>query len=165
MAIGFSSAPAPTPSICSRKQADAWTHRAAIATNAVTGIDVLFGAVGAAGDWLLVGQQVIAAGRGGRGANTPAPPPGKVYAFKRGGDGAYAFAATILSPEQDPAGDNFGSAISMTPTAALIGASGQSSRAGLVHEFELDANGGGRGRAVSRRRASDRTRRSGRALF
>ena len=124
------------------KQADAWTHRAAIATTAVAGAEnVQFGSIGAAGDWLLIGQQVIAGGRGGRGANTPPPPAGKVYAFKRGGDGAYAFTTTVVSPEQDPAGDNFGSAIALTATTALIGASGQSARAGLVHEFELDASG------------------------
>ncbi|MBK9243172.1 MAG: choice-of-anchor B family protein [Acidobacteria bacterium] len=128
------------------KRSGAWTHSGVIANSAVTGAEgVQFSAIGAAGDWLFVGQQVMLGGRrgGGPGAAAtaaPALPAGKVFAFKRGADGQYAFVSTLTAPDQ-PAGDGFGASIAMSASSALIGAVGQNNRAGLVHEFELDAAG------------------------
>ena len=123
------------------KQGTAWTHVAQIESSAVTGAEnVQFGAMGASGDWLLIGQQAAFAGRRG-GANAPAVPQGKVYAFKRNASGGYDFQSTLTSPEQETAGDGFGSAIAIAGNTALIGAAGHGSRAGLVHEFELNASG------------------------
>jgi choice-of-anchor B domain-containing protein len=107
---------------------------------------VQFGAVGVSGDWLMIGHVVAGGGRrgGGRGragANAPPQPPGKVYVFKRGADGAFVFRTTLGSPEQETAGDGFGSAIVVSGTTALIGANGHAGRAGLVHEFEADTAG------------------------
>jgi choice-of-anchor B domain-containing protein len=130
------------------KQGSDWTHAGSIAASAVTAEDVSFGnAVAASGDWLLVGQQVNLGGRGGRrggrggGENAPPPPAGKVYAFRSGANGQYTFASTIVSPDDETAGDGFGSAIALTGDTALIGAAGQSNRAGVVHEFTVDAAG------------------------
>ncbi len=126
------------------KQGATWTHAASIEPAVVPAAEgVSFGAVAASGDWLLVGQAVVLGGRGGRGGGTNAPPPpaGKVYAFKRTASGGYSYAATIVSPEQESAGDGFGAAIAVSGHSALISAVGHGSRAGLVHEFELDANG------------------------
>ncbi|MEZ5320190.1 MAG: choice-of-anchor B family protein [Vicinamibacterales bacterium] len=127
------------------RQGSTWTHAGAVTTAAVSGgTDVQFGAVAASGDWLLVGQQVAGGGRGRRGGrggqNAPPPPAGKVYAFKRTG-AAFTYQATLASPDQDNAGDGFGSAIALSGTTALIGASGQTNRAGVVHEFDLDGSG------------------------
>jgi choice-of-anchor B domain-containing protein len=130
------------------RQGTSWTHAGVVLTSAVAPDGVQFGAVAASGDWLLVGQQVAGGGRGrgrggrGRGGEAAPPPPaGKVYAFKRGANGEYAYTTTITSPDQNTAGDAFGSAIAMTGTTALIGANGQTDRAGVVHEFEVDAAG------------------------
>lgn len=124
------------------KQGVSWTHRAAVEPTAVTGAeDVVFGAVGASGDWLLVAQQVQLLGGRGRGANAPPPPSGKVYAFKRNGSGGYDFHSIVTSPEKESAGDGFGSAIAVSGTSALIGAAGHANRAGLVHEFEVGQDG------------------------
>ncbi len=129
------------------RQGSTWTHAGHVASGAVTGVEnVQFGAVGASGDWLFVGQQVAFGGRrgggGGRGgANAPPPPAGKVYVFKRDAAGQYALATTLVSPDPEPVGDGFGSAIAVSGSSAMIGASGQSNRAGVVHEFELDAAG------------------------
>ncbi len=123
-----------------------WTHASTIEAGAIPGEDVQFGAVAADGDWLLVGQRVAGGGRGrggqGRGnADATPQPPGRVYALRAAADGRYAHAATLVSPDPESAGDNFGSAIAMSGGAALIGASGQASRAGVVHEFAVDAAG------------------------
>src|SRR4029453_3232763 len=110
------------------------------------------GVVASAGDWLLIGKEVPGAGRGrgfvpvttagGGGPKAPGQPAGAVYAFKRDANGQYAYHSTIASLDaSSSAGDSFGSAIVMNGTTALIGASGQSSRAGIVHEFALDADG------------------------
>ncbi len=128
------------------KRGGTWTHAGQIENAAVTGGEgVQFAAVGASGDWLFVGQQVMLAGRRGGGPGAPGAaatplPAGKVYAFKRAADGRYAFASTLTALDQ-PAGDGFGAAIAMSGSSALIGAVGQNNRAGLVHEFELDAAG------------------------
>ncbi len=125
----------------------AWTHAGSVDAATVTGAEnVQFGAIGAAGDWLLVGQQPPGFGRRGGGpgrggANAPPQPAGKVYVFKRDSSGGYAYTATLTSPDQNSEGDGFGSAIAMTGTTAVIGASGQANRAGVVHEFELGASG------------------------
>jgi len=122
-----------------------WTYRSTIAASAVPGENVQFGSAAADGQWLLVGQRVAGGGRGrggrGRGADETPQAPGRVYALRRAADGQYAHAATLVSPDPDSAGDGFGSAIAMSGGAALIGASGQASRAGVVHEFTVDAAG------------------------
>jgi choice-of-anchor B domain-containing protein len=110
-----------------------------------------FGAIAASGDWLLIGKEVaggrgrggpITAGAGGRGGPGPAQPAGAVYAFKRAGNGQYAYHSTIASAADAAAaaGDRFGSAVAVSGTTALIGASGQNSGAGVVHEFAVDAD-------------------------
>ncbi|HEX5070202.1 MAG TPA: hypothetical protein VFV78_08285, partial [Vicinamibacterales bacterium] len=109
-------------------------------------------AIAASGDWLLVGKE-LAGGRGrggpisaapgqGRAGNAPPQPAGAVYAFKRGANGQYAYHSTIAAPDAAAsAGDRFGSAIALAGGTALIGASGQSSGAGIVHEFAVDTDG------------------------
>lgn len=131
------------------KRSGTWTHAGQVESTAVAAEGVQFSTLGAAGEWLLVGQQVVLAGgrRGGgpggqTGANAPALPAGKVYAFKRGADGTYALAATLTGSDQDGAGDGFGASIAMSGTSTLISAIGQANRAGVVHEFELNAAGG-----------------------
>jgi choice-of-anchor B domain-containing protein len=119
-----------------------WTLASTIEASAVEGENVRFGAIGASGDWLLVGQQVAGGGRRGRGRGrggdaTPLP-TGKVYAFQRGANGQYALAMTLTSPDQETAGDGFGSAVAMSGTTALVGAAGQANRAGVVHEWALE---------------------------
>jgi choice-of-anchor B domain-containing protein len=129
------------------KQGTNWAPVGAIANTAVTGGEnVMFAAMSAAGDWLFVGQQVVLAGRRGggppaAGAAAPAAPAGKVYVFKRDAAGQYAFATSLTGPEATAAGDGFGAAISLSGTSALVSAVGQNSRAGVVHEFEIDAAG------------------------
>lgn len=129
------------------KQGTAWTHKGAVPSSAVTGGDnVQFASMAAAGDWLMVGQQVALAGRRGggppaAGAAAPAVPGGKVYAFKRDGAGQYTLATTLTGPEATAAGDGFGAAIAIAGSSVLISAVGQNNRAGVVHEFELDAAG------------------------
>jgi choice-of-anchor B domain-containing protein len=129
------------------KQGAAWTHAGVVESTAVAGVEgVQFSAIAASGDWLFVSQQVVlAAGRRGGGAGdaaaAPAVPSGKVYAFKRGAEGQYTLASTITSPDPNSAGDGFGASLAVSGTSALIGAVGQNNRAGMVHEFELDAAG------------------------
>jgi hypothetical protein len=50
-------------------------------------------------------------------------------------------ATTLIGPEATAAGDGFGAAIALSGSSALVSAVGQNSRAGVVHEFELDAAG------------------------
>ena len=122
------------------KRGTNWTHTGKIEPSAVTGAEnVQFGAIGAAGDWLLAAQpvQLLA----GRGANATPPPAGRVYAFKRNAAGTYDFQSIITSPEKETAGDGFGSAIAVSGTSVLIGSAGHANRAGLVHEFELGQDG------------------------
>jgi len=127
------------------KRGTAWTHAGVVANSLVAGGDnVQFASMSAAGDWLLVGQQVVLAGRrgGGPGGEAAAPAPaGKVYAFKRGTDGQYAFSTTLMGPDANAAGDGFGAAIAMLGPSALVSAVGQNNRAGVVYEFELDGTG------------------------
>ena len=124
------------------------TPAAAPATNVAR-----FGtAIAAAGDWLLVGKEVVggrgrgipqAAPGGGRaGGPAPAAPSGAVFAFKRSGSGQYAYHATIASAAADAAGDRFGTSVALAGTMAIIGAPGQASGSGVVHEFGLDAADG-----------------------
>ncbi|HSK41188.1 MAG TPA: FG-GAP repeat protein, partial [Arenibaculum sp.] len=96
------------------RQGTTWTHVGKVEPTAVTGAEnVQFGAIGASGDWLFVGQTVVLGGRGGRGAGANAAPPpfGRVYAFKRNASGGYDYSATLASPEIEASGDGFGSAI------------------------------------------------------
>ncbi|HUF47499.1 MAG TPA: choice-of-anchor B family protein [Vicinamibacterales bacterium] len=123
-----------------------WAHASTIEASAVEGDNVRFGAIGAGSDWLLVGQPALGGGRGrggrGRGSADATPQPaGRVYAFKRDASGPYRYQTTLTSPDPDSQGDNFGASIVMAGTMALIGASGQASRAGVVHEFSVDAAG------------------------
>jgi choice-of-anchor B domain-containing protein len=141
-----------------RKSGGTWSLAGSVLASAVptsslpgaAGPDAMvrFGAVAASDDWLLVGKAVSGGGRGrgargrGRGGEPPPPPPaGAVFAFKRGADGQFAYQATITSAETETAGDNFGSAVVLSGTQAIIGASGQADRAGVVHELGLDADG------------------------
>jgi choice-of-anchor B domain-containing protein len=83
-------------------------------------------------------------GGGGRGGGEapPALPAGAVYAFKRDASGQYAYHSTLTSADAaSQAGNGFGAAIAVSENAALIAAIGQGERAGVVHEFELDADG------------------------
>ena len=127
------------------KSATSWTHAGVIESTLVTGVDnVQFGAVGASGDWLLVGQAAVFVGRRGGGpggANAAPVPPGRVYVFKRNASRGYDYQAALTSPESDTAGDGFGSAIAASGSTALIGSAGFGNRAGLVHEFELNQSG------------------------
>jgi choice-of-anchor B domain-containing protein len=128
------------------KRGQQWVHASTIDARAVTGDTARFGAVAAAGDWILVGRPAVGGGRGGRGggrggANAPALPRGAVYAFKRGADGAYSYHSTIVSSATDAAGDSFGSSIALSGTTALIGANGTAQRAGVAHEFALSESG------------------------
>jgi choice-of-anchor B domain-containing protein len=109
-------------------------------------------AVAATGEWLFVGKAVPGGGRGriggggggaGRGGeNAPAVPAGSVYVFKRDAAGQYAYNSTLKSGDAASAGDGFGSAIATLATTVLIGARGQSSQAGVVFEYGLDAADG-----------------------
>ncbi len=136
----------PTAVYIFEKQGNNWTHVGQVESTAVAAEGVAFSALAATGDWLMVGQQPAGGGRRGGGAgrggtNAPPRPAGKVYVFKRDAAGTFAYAATLTSPEQDTAGDGFGAAIAMVGSTALVGATGQASRAGLVHEYEMDAAG------------------------
>ncbi len=135
------------------KQGSAWTASGSIAATAVPGQDVRFGrGLSASGDWLFVGREAAGGGRGrgagggggggGRGGDPPAAAPsGAVYVFKRDAAGQYAHHSTLVSGEAMSAGDNFGVSLSTAGGLLLIGASGQANRAGVVHEFGLDADG------------------------
>jgi choice-of-anchor B domain-containing protein len=125
------------------KQGMTWSHSGTVPSSAVPGETPNFGnAIAATGDWLLVGKQVVGAGRGGRrgGADAPPPPPGAVFAFQRGANGQYAYHSTIVSDDTNNAGDEFGASIAAEGPMVLIGATGRSSRAGIVHEYALDNN-------------------------
>lgn len=150
------------------KQGSSWTLASSIPLTAVPGATpipplgappldpaiaataIRFGnATAASGDWLLVGKQIPGGGRGGfapagggRGGPTGPQPAGAVFVFKRDASGQYAYHSTIASADTaNSAGDAFGSAIAFAGNTALIGAIGQSSRAGVVHEFAVDPNG------------------------
>lgn len=120
------------------KQGMAWTHTGQVQSSVVPG-SVQFATIAAAGDWLLAGHPPAFAGRGG--ANQPPVPAGRVYAFKRGADGRYEYHSTLTAPGADTAGDAFGASIAIMGSSVLVGAIGQGTRAGLVHEFELDGSG------------------------
>jgi choice-of-anchor B domain-containing protein len=65
-----------------------------------------------------------------------------VYAFRRGSNGRFSYTTTLMSSDSaQSAGDAFGSSISMSGSTAIIGATGQANRAGVVHEFAVDASG------------------------
>lgn len=136
----------PTAVHIMNKQGTTWAHGGVVESTSVAGVDnVQFGAIAASGDWLLVGQVATFVGRRGGGpgggANAPAVPQGRVYAFKRNASGGYDYQTALVSPENETAGDGFGSAVAISGTSALIGSAGFGSRAGLVHEFNLDSNG------------------------
>ena len=109
------------------------------------------GTIAASGEWLLVGK-AVAGGRGrggavvitggapGRGGPAPAQPAGAVFAFKRSGNGQFAYHSTIVSAADAAAaaGDRFGGSIAMAGNTALIGAAGQGAGAGVVHEFSVE---------------------------
>ena len=129
-----------------RKSGSTWKYAATINASQA-GADEKFGnAMSASGAWLLVGRQ--AAGRAGfpaggqaAGATPPRVPGGAVYAFRRGADGQYSFHSKIARPDSVNAGDGFGSAVKVSGNVALIGASGQMTNQGIVHEYNLDASG------------------------
>ncbi|MSO49725.1 MAG: choice-of-anchor B family protein [Acidobacteria bacterium] len=108
-------------------------------------------AIAVSGEWLFVGKELPAGrgrggagagGGGGRGGPAPAQPAGAVFAFKRAASGQYAYHSTLASAADAAAiaSDRFGSAITFAGTTALIGASGQNAGAGVVHEFNLEAD-------------------------
>ena len=128
------------------KQGMTWTHSGMVSATSLPGATaeapVNFGTASAAiGEWLLVGKQVVGAGRGGRGgarggaADAPPVPGGAVFAFRRGADGQYTYHSTIQSADANNAADEFGASIATQGSIVLIGATGQSGRAGVVHEF------------------------------
>ena len=140
------------------KQGSNWSHIGVLSASSVSGEAVRFGAaLAATGDWLLVGREVQIGGRGrgragggggggggGRAAGEApqALPAGAVYVFKRDASGQYVYHSTLASADAaSSAGNGFGAAIAATSTGALIAAIGQSERSGVVHEFELDADG------------------------
>ncbi len=133
------------------KQGADWKHSGTVASSAVPGgtttSPVTFGtSVAAAGDWLLVGKQVVGAGRGrggpGAEAGTDAPPvpAGAVFAFRRGADGQYAYHSSIQSADANNAADEFGASIAVEGPIVLIGATGRTNRTGVVHEFAFAEN-------------------------
>jgi choice-of-anchor B domain-containing protein len=131
-----------------RRSGATWTLQGSVPASAAgAGDDVRFGAaIGVSGEWLLVGKAVAGGGRGrggrGRGGAPAEPQPaGAVYAFKRGANGQFSYHSTIVSADANSAGDSFGASVAVSGTQALIGASGQSNRAGVVHEFGLDGDG------------------------
>jgi choice-of-anchor B domain-containing protein len=129
------------------KQGSNWQHASTLSAATVTGAATLvqFGAMAVSGEWLLIGRPAVGGGRGGRGGGRggPAPvlPAGEVFAFKRGADGSYTYQSTLKSAAADAAGDNFGASIALSGTTALIGAPGAAARAGVAHEFTLNAQG------------------------
>jgi len=134
------------------KQGTTWTHTGVVSASSIPGATpdaaMNFGtAVAATGEWLLVGKQVVGAGRGGRGggragggADAPPVPAGAVFAFRRGADGQYVYHSTMQSADANNAGDEFGASIAVDGPIVLIGATGQSGRAGVVHEFAFAEN-------------------------
>lgn len=126
------------------KQGSDWKHSGTVLASQVPAatpdVVVNFGtAVAATGDWLLVGKQVVGAGRGrggaAAGADAPPVPAGAVFAFRRGADGAYAYHSTIQSADANNAADEFGASIAVEGPIVLIGATGRTNRTGIVHEF------------------------------
>ncbi len=128
--------------MCLKNRVGTGRHAGVVETAAVTGGEnVAFGAVGAAGDWLLIGQVPPAAGRRGGGAasaNAPPQPAGKVYAVQERRRGGYAYQSTLIfARERDPRATPSAPRSSSPARRALIGANGTARRTGLVHEFEL----------------------------
>jgi choice-of-anchor B domain-containing protein len=97
-------------------------------------------AIAASGDWLLVGAPGSAAGGRGRGAGPGIP--GAVFAYRRGTGGQWSQPQRLAAPDSLAAGAFFGIAIGIAEGRALIGASGTSERAGMVHSFRLDSASG-----------------------
>jgi choice-of-anchor B domain-containing protein len=131
------------------KQGMDWKHSGTVASSAVPGATpqtpVNFGtAVAATGDWLLVGKQVVGAGRGRGGqapaADAPPVPAGAVFAFRRGADGQYTYHSTITSADANNAADEFGASIAVEGPIVLISATGRANRTGIVHEFAFAEN-------------------------
>jgi choice-of-anchor B domain-containing protein len=126
------------------KQDAGWVAAGSVLSSEVPGENVRFGrAVAAAGAWLFVGRETTGGGgRGGRGGGAPATQPaGAVYVFKSDGSGKFTHHATLVSGDPASAGDNFGSSVAVVGEMLLVGASGQSNRAGVVHEFGLGPDG------------------------
>lgn len=134
------------------KQNGRWAPAGALSAAAIGGDAPAFGpTLAARGEWVFVSKPVVRAGRGRAGGAqgqaapagapaAPAVPAGAVYAFRRGADGQYALHSTITSADANSAGDEFGASLAFDGAVLLIGATGQSQRAGLVHEFGLDAD-------------------------
>ena len=149
-ATAIPAAPGPAPVADAATPVTAAPPVSASASLAQTPPAARFGAIAAAGDWLLIGKEVPGGGRGrggapggGRGRGDAGPqPPGAVFAFKRDAGGRYAFHSALQSAEASTRpGDSFGSSIALSGTTALIGASGEANRAGVVHELALGADG------------------------
>jgi len=138
-----------------------WTHASTLDTGELQTLDpscnyngfcgVDFGiSMAAAGDWLLVGQagvqteQSRLALRVRSGEDVPPPPPGMVYAYRRGADGSWSEAQRFEAPASAN-GDAFGAAIAMRGDRALVGApfadggvdAGAAESAGRVFEYRL----------------------------
>ena len=132
------------------KQGTDWKHSGTVLASSVPGAapdaPVNFGtAIAATGEWLLVGKQVVGAGRGGRAggaaaADAPPVPAGAVFAFRRGADGQYTYHSTIQSADANNAADEFGASIAVEGPIVLIGATGRTNRTGIVHEFAFAEN-------------------------
>jgi choice-of-anchor B domain-containing protein len=134
------------------KRDTTWTLAGTVNAKSVPGENVRFGrAMAAAGEYLFVGREPVNLSGRGRGPVFPQPgqppaepppmPAGAVYVFKRNASGAFAHAATLTASGSDTAGDNFGHAVAASGAMLLVGASGQATRAGTVHEFALESEG------------------------
>lgn len=132
-----------------RKMGADWHHSGTVSSTAIPGATsdapVNFGsAIAATGDWLLVGKQVVGAGRGrgGRaaGADAPPVPAGAVFAFRLQADMKYTYHSTIQSADANNAADEFGASIAVEGPIVLIGATGRTNRTGIVHEFAFAEN-------------------------
>ena len=139
-----------------------WEHAGIVSADESRGLDprcaydgycdVDFGlSLAADGDWLLAGQartpsDVSRLRRRQRPSaeNQEAPPPGTVYAYRRGSDGRWTEQQRFESPAAE-SGDGFGAAVSVLGGRALVGApnatggDGSAEGAGRVFEFRLES--------------------------
>src|SRR5262245_36174870 len=144
--------PAPGVVHVYRLSAGAWKPLETLSGEGASEGDGFGSALAAEGNTLLVGQVRPApiaqnfGGRGGRGggAQQPAGPPpadtaiGTVQVFRRGADQKWAPAGSLSATQN--AGAQFGSAIALSGSLALVGAPGEPS-GGAVYVFQRAADG------------------------
>jgi choice-of-anchor B domain-containing protein len=143
--------PAPGNVHVYRLTAGAWKPVETLTSAGASEGDGFGSALAADGNTLLVGQVRPApsaqnfGGRGGRGANAepPAPPPadtaiGTVQVFRRGADQKWVPAGSLTATQN--AGAQFGAALALSGTTALVGAPGEPA-GGAVYVFQRGADG------------------------